>query len=121
MFISSEYVYSINKGTHIKSGVVLDEVENKMTRRNVVVLDEVESTMPSGDLVVLDDLKAQMPGDMETTWDMLVDQWKCKECEEDARKILAEECMECEDGIKEENLNMCILGLDVVALFPSLK
>ena len=27
--------------------------------------------------------------------------------------------MECKDGLKEENLN--IFGLDVVALFPSLK
>ena len=50
---------------------------------------------------------------------MLVEMWKCKECGEEAKLILAEDCLEWEDGLKEENFS--IFGLDVVALFPSLK
>ena len=50
---------------------------------------------------------------------MLEEMWKCKECEEEAKVILAEDCLEWEDGLKEENLS--IFDLDVVALFPSLK
>ena len=57
----------------------------------------------------------------EITWDILVDMWQCKECEQEAKNILSEACMECEEGLDEDNMKMCILGLDLVALFPNLK
>ena len=79
-------------------GIVTDEVENTRPGRAAVVMEQQSSGYPEPGM---EDLKAQMPGDRETTWDMLVDQWKCKDCEEEAKKILAEDCMECEDGIKE--------------------
>ena len=44
----------------------------------------------------------------------------CKQCEGEAKIILAEDCLECEDGLKED-LNSTCASLDVVALFPSLK
>ena len=31
------------------------------------------------------------------------------------------ECCECGEGIDEDELEMCILGLDVVGLFPAMK
>ena len=35
--------------------------------------------------------------------------------------ILSKACKECEEGLDEDNMKMCIPGLDVVALFPNLK
>ena len=34
---------------------------------------------------------------------------------------MSEDCEECGEGISEDELEMCLLGLDVVGLFPAMK
>ena len=45
----------------------------------------------------------------------------CYECIEEAKELMKIDCEECGEGINEEDLEMCILGLDVVGLFPAMK
>ena len=45
----------------------------------------------------------------------------CQDCIEAAKEVMKIECGECGEGIDEDDLEMCILGLDVVGLFPAMK
>ena len=45
----------------------------------------------------------------------------CKECEKEKRKIRERECRKCGDGVSEEENQYALVGMDAVALFPSLS
>ena len=44
----------------------------------------------------------------------------CKVCEEEKEKLDKEDCAECGPGIREEEKTLVLVGMDAVALFPSL-
>ena len=45
----------------------------------------------------------------------------CYECVEEAKERTKLDCNECGEGINEDDIEMCILWLDVVGLFPAMK
>ena len=57
----------------------------------------------------------------ELEWDEVTGEKCCTDCEELMRDKLREDCDECGESIAEEDLEMCLLGLDVVVLFPAMK
>ena len=60
--------------------------------------------------------KACMP-----TWEEFCCKRGCYECVEEAKERMKIDCNECGEGINEDDIEMCILGLDVVGLFPAMK
>ena len=94
-------------------------------------IDHLEAAMPS----TIDDnddeyLEASMPGIKRDTlkawrprssWDKEIEERGCKDCEDLMREKLRQECQECGEGVDEDSLEMCLLGLDVVGLFPAMK
>ena len=51
---------------------------------------------------------------METKYD-------CEECGQEWRKRMQDDCTDCGDGLYWEDQEVCLLGLDVVALSPSMQ
>ena len=51
----------------------------------------------------------------------LTRQYDCETCGEELREKLEQDCTSCGGGLFLEDKEMCLLGLDVVALFPSMK
>ena len=47
--------------------------------------------------------------------------WDCRDCGVKIQKRINMDCDECGEGISEEELHLILVGLDVVALFPSMK
>ena len=47
--------------------------------------------------------------------------YDCEYCGEDWRCKMEQECEDCGDGVYWEDQDICLLGLDVVALFPSMQ
>ena len=59
--------------------------------------------------------------DLQEKLARLARQYDCEICGEDLREKLEQDCDDCGQGIYMEDREMCLLGLDVVALFPSMK
>ena len=47
--------------------------------------------------------------------------YNCEECGQYWRNEMQKECTDCGEGLYWEDQEVCLLGLDVVALFPSMK
>ena len=47
--------------------------------------------------------------------------YDCDVCGQEWRETMEKECEECGEGLYWEDQEICLLGLDVVALFPSMK
>ena len=45
----------------------------------------------------------------------------CKDCEVERRKLQEMECKVCGEGVKEGQDTFALIGMDAVALFPSLS
>ena len=54
-------------------------------------------------------------------WEEFCRERGCQGCVEEANLSMKNDCDECGFGINEDDLEMCILGLDVVGLFPAMK
>ena len=52
---------------------------------------------------------------------MMETQYDCDNCGQRWRHMMEKDCEECGEGLYWEDQEICLLGLDVVALFPSLK
>ena len=52
--------------------------------------------------------------------DLMEGAWNCSCCGPDIKEIMAADCAECGEGICESEMQVSLLGLDVVALFPSI-
>jgi hypothetical protein len=48
-------------------------------------------------------------------------QYDCEDCGEELRCRMESDCEECGEGMFIEDQEICLLGLDVVALFPSMQ
>ena len=71
---------------------------------------------------VKQDCQTQKPSKKkQISWDEYCGMRECADCVEEAKMRMKLECDECGDGIEEGELEMCILGLDVVGLFPAMK
>ena len=44
----------------------------------------------------------------------------CEDCKEEIRKMMSEDCQECGPKLTREQLRLALVGMDAVALFPSL-
>jgi vacuolar-type H+-ATPase subunit H len=58
--------------------------------------------------------------DPEKTTKMMEIRYDCDECGREWRDRMEEECAACGEGLFWEDQAICLLGLDVVALFPSM-
>ena len=54
-------------------------------------------------------------------WKEFLEERECKDYQERILEKMRNDCQDCGDGIAEEDLEMCLLGLDVVGLFPAMK
>jgi hypothetical protein len=60
-------------------------------------------------------------GDKSNLMETMEMHYDCEQCGQDWRCKMEQECEECGDGIYWEDQEICLLGLDVVALFPSMQ
>ena len=59
--------------------------------------------------------------DGDNAQDKMETQYDCDHCGREWRDRMEEDCVECGPGIFWEDQEICLLGLDVVALFPSMS
>ena len=47
--------------------------------------------------------------------------YDCDKCGQELRDMMEQDCEDCGEGLYWEDQEFCLLGLDVVALFPSMQ
>ena len=91
-----------------------DNVANK----NNAQQENLEATLPEQTGPDLQERKQTYATDR---WEQFCGMRECQDFIKAAKEAMKMECEECGDGLDEDDLEMCILGLDVVGLFPAMK
>ena len=113
--ISSEDMLSNTK----KANKALDKIIKEWKAKRLKKLRCNTCPYKTEEIRVCEDCQEQDAQEQDMTTKM-ENQYDCDRCGRMWRDMMEENCEECGDGLFWEDQEICLLGLDVVALFPSM-
>ena len=89
------------------------------------ILREVEKrtkdTGNTGDAENIEDVGTEILEEILIEVELMTKETECTECAEEKRKKIERDCNECGRGVSWEENKYALVGMDAVALFPSLS